>query len=186
MNILHSPGEGGHIDREAKVPLHELPNWGNALVANTKAPFQLRCSIGAKSRIFFRFSGIPTIPVEFPVPEIDAERFSMDGWDHLAITLNMEKDLTTLVLRGRFGRDENPLVIGASMIRNAINETKQDVLTVEKIDGQQVATSVFDLMQVRTKSGDPRYARFSDQYPLLDVEGIAAMITRYVKELRSA
>ncbi len=185
MTILFHPGEGGYIDREAKIPLHELPNWGNALVMNTQAPFQFRCSIGAKTRSFFRFARIPTIPVEFPVPEIDAERYSMDGWDHLAITLNMEKDRAVLDLQGRFGRDEKVLVVRGSLVRNSINETQLDELTVEKPEGP-VKTSIFELMQVRTASGDPRYARFSDQYPLMDVEGIAAMITRYVKELRSA
>jgi len=186
MTILRSPGEGGYTDREAKVPLHELPNWGNALVVNTSRAFQVRCSIGDKSRTFYRFAKIPTIPVEFPVPELDAERYNMDGWDHLAITLNMEKDLASLDLQGRFGRDENSLIVHATLVRNAVNETKTDVLTVEKKDGEMPPTSIFDLMQVRSKSGDPRYARFSDQYPLLDVEGVAAMVTRYVKELRSA
>ncbi|PKN46057.1 MAG: hypothetical protein CVU59_07165 [Deltaproteobacteria bacterium HGW-Deltaproteobacteria-17] len=186
MTILRSPGEGGYTDREAKVPLHELPNWGNALVANTSRAFQVRCSIGDKSRTFFRFAKIPTIPVEFPVPELDAERYNMDGWDHLAITLNIEKDMASLDLQGRFGRDDNAMIVHATLVRNAVNETKQDSLIIEKKDGEMPPTSIFDLMQVRSKSGDPRYARFSDQYPLLDVEGVAAMVTRYVKELRSA
>ncbi len=186
MIVLRSPGDGGYVDREQKVPLHELPNWGNALVVNTSRPFQVRCSIGDKSRTFFRFAKIPTIPVEFPVPELDAERYNMDGWDHLAITLHLEKDLASLDLQGRFGRDDNSLIVRARLVRNAVNETKEDKVTIEKKDGELPATSIFDLMQVRSKSGDPRYARFSDQYPLLDVEGVAAMVTRYVKELRSA
>ncbi len=186
MTVLRSPRDGSYVEREAKVPLHELPNWGNPLVSNTGAPFQVRVSVGAKARSFIRFSKIPTIPVEFPIPEIEAERYSMDGWDHLAITLQMEKDTVSLDLQGGFGRDENALIVRAQLVRNVLGETKQDVVTVEKDGAPLQPTSVFDLLQVRTKSGDPRYARFSDEYPKLDVEGIAAMITRYVKELRGA
>jgi len=186
MTVLRSPREGNYVEREAKVPLHELPNWGNALVANTAAPFQVRIAVGSKARSFIRFAKIPTIPVEFPIPEIEAERYSMDGWDSLAITLHLEKDMVSFNLQGRFGRDENALVVRAQLVRNVLNETRQDEVVVEKNGEPMPPTSIFDLLQVRTKSGDPRYARFSDEYPKLDVEGISAMITRYVKELRAA
>ncbi|MBN2725108.1 MAG: hypothetical protein JXR95_13675 [Deltaproteobacteria bacterium] len=182
MFRLPSPTEGGGFqEREAKVPIHELAQFGNPLVENLGSPFSVRVSIGTSPKSMIKFPGIPTIPVEFPVPELDSQRYVIDGWNHCAITVYLSKGMALLEIKGVFGIS-SALEVHSRFQRTDSGETAEDMVTVTDSNGQSRSVSFFELLQIRLKSGDPKYARFSDQYPTLDVEGIMAMLTRYLKD----
>lgn len=187
MFRLPAPTEGGGFhEREAKVPIHELAQFGNPIVSNIGSPFNVRVAIGQTPRSILKFPKVPTIPIEFPVPELDSQRYSMDGWDFATITITLSNGKAELLIKGVFGNEMDPLEVVARFSKTDSNSTTDDVVSVTDQNSDVSATTLFDLLQMRLKSGDPKYARFSDNYETLDVEGIMAMLTRYLKDYRTA
>ncbi len=184
MQKLAGPIEGGGFrEREAKIPLHELAAKGTPLVENLGEDFMIRMAIGPTPKNIIRFPKVPTIPIEIGVPELEAQALCVDGWEHAAVTLEFSPGTVALSIKGRFGRnDARHYVVNTNFARIASGDTADDVIHIVNNKGVESRTSLFDLMQIRLKSGDPMYARFSDQYPTLDTEGVVAMVTRYMKD----
>jgi hypothetical protein len=184
MDKLASPIEGGGFkEREAKVPVHEFANMGAPLIENTGGGFTIKMAIGPTPKNIIKFSRIPTIPIEIRIPELDSESYSVDGWDHVSISIDINNGMVALRIIGKFGRNDHDFLwINGSFARTANGETADDSMVITNTAGVDSTISLFDIMQIRLKSGDPKYARFSDQYPTLDVEGVMAMVTRYLKD----
>lgn len=184
MEKLAGPVEGGGFrEREAKIPLHEHSLQGNALTENLGDSFTVRMAIGPNPKNIMRFPKVPTIPIEVNVPELDAQSLSVDGWESASVTMEFTGGALQLVLKGKFGRsDDRYYFVTCSLARVASGDTADDSVVIVNKDDETTTTSLFDIMQIRLKSGDPKFARFSDKYPSLDTEGVVAMITRYMKD----
>ncbi|MBU1238773.1 hypothetical protein KKF84_16880 [Myxococcota bacterium] len=184
MEKLAGPIEGGGFrERETKIPLHELAGKGNPLVESLGENFMVRIAIGDQPKNIIKFPKVPTVPVEISVPEVESQALCVDGWAHAAVTLEFSPGTVQMSINGKFGRNEDRYYfVKTSFARIASGDTADDTILITNKDEQESRTSLFDIMQVRLKSGDPKFARFSDQYPTLDTEGVVAMVTRYMKD----
>ncbi len=184
MEKLAGPVEGGGFrEREAKIPLHEHSLQGDALVENMGDAFKMRIAIGAQPKNIMKFPKVPTVPIEVNVPELDTQALCVDGWDSAGVSLEFMGGALDFTLKGKFGRsDARFYYVTCTMGRLASGDTTKDEITITNKEGETTTTSIFDIMQIRLKSGDPKFARFSDKYPSLDTDGIVAMLTRYMKD----
>ncbi|MDA3862796.1 MAG: hypothetical protein PF689_02905 [Deltaproteobacteria bacterium] len=188
MQKLAGPVEGGFSSRESKVAIHELAIMGAPLIENLESDFTIHIALGKKSRSFLKLADIPTIPIEISIPEIDVKKYRMDGWKYASINLQVESDKVNMKIMGRFGSEVDYVDIDSKFTRMITGDTAEDQIkiTIDPREEKHQMISVLDIMNIRLKSGDPKYARFSDEYPKLDVEAVIAMLTRYLKDfLRS-
>ncbi len=182
---LSPGGGGGFVDnREPKTSLAQLAEVAAPIMEQVGGPFSVRLAVAGESRAIFKFPGVPGQPVDLPIPALEPEKYGIDGWLSISTTVEFSPGNARLVFMGRFNAGEKvPWTVEVQLAKDTAGESGEDSFVIRGRDGTVDATTIFDIMQVRLRSGDPKYARFSDTYPTLDVEGVLAIITRYVKDM---
>jgi len=134
-------------------------------------------------QFFFEFdTGNPTGEIRPLFPAMDAEELMAEGWDHLALELHLAVQKVTLVIRGYYFREPVPLDFNLTIVQGPAGYLK-DSMSITDRRIQEAETSSFkDLMEIRLKSGDPKYAGSNDVYGSMTITRMIKILNRYLRD----
>ncbi len=129
---------------------------------------------------------VPVGALQFVFPDVDRDRLVKDGWVRFVLTLTVTVEGTLAVdLWGRYERDTVPLDVKVAFVRDiglGVGVGTDEVSFTDVRDGTVVTSSFKEIIEARLKTGEPKYARKDDQAHDISVEGMVAVLTRYLKD----
>ncbi len=129
---------------------------------------------------------IPVGALQFVFPDVDRDRLVKEGWVRFVLTLTVTVEGTLAVdLWGRYERDTVPLDVKVAFVRDiglGVGVGTDEVTFTDARDGTVVASSFKEIIEARLKTGEPKYARKDDRVHDISVEGMVAVLTRYLKD----
>ena len=158
-------------------------NQGNL----TNCQMRYALSEGAITFIVRFENEIPMGNFNFSFPEFDQANLTEAGWTKfvLTITINDEGKLA-IEMWGRYERDEVPLDIKMMFERDiglGVGIAKDTITATDDRNAETIDATFQDVIDEKMKDGEPRYARKDDDVQNVSVEGMIAILGRYLKQL---
>ncbi len=186
---IDTPGYKGP-DRRTQLATMEL--WQENIKALNQAGLtncQMRYALNDGAITFIvRFENeIPMGMFNFHFPEFDQAHLAAAGWVKfvLTITINDEGKLG-IEMWGRYERDEVPLDVKMMFERDiglGIGIAKDVISSTDDRNAEIVETSFQAIISEKMKDGEPRYSRKNDDVQSVSVEGMIAILGRFLKQL---
>jgi hypothetical protein len=185
---IETPGYTGP-ERRKNLPTMEL--WQENIKALNRCQVsncQMRYALTAEELAFLmRFEDqIPIGHLHFVFPEIDREKLVAEGWNKFVLTLSInDEGKLSVHIRGRYERDGVPLDVSVEFTRDigtGVGVENDTVSFIDARDESRVDASLAEIIEVRLKSGDRKYARKDDEVSSVSVEGMVNIIARYLKD----
>lgn len=176
-------------ERRKNLPTLEL--WQENIRALNQSELsncQMRYALtGDELTFIMRFENqVPTGRLNFLFPELDRKRMASDGWIKFILTLSFSDDgRLSVEMRGRYERDSVPLDIKVNFVRDiglGVGIAQDEVSYSDARDGYSENSSISEIIEATMKSGERKYARKDDDVRQISVEGMIAVLTRYMKD----
>lgn len=176
-------------DRRKNLPTLEL--WQENIKALNRLSLQscrMRYAMTPDGITFLlRFENeIPVGALQFVFPDVDRDRLVRDGWVRFVLTVTVTVEGTLAVdLWGRYERDTVPLDVKVNFVRDiglGVGVASDTVSFTDVRDGSVVTSSFKEIIEARLKTGEPKYARKDDTVHDISVEGMVAVLTRFLKD----
>jgi hypothetical protein len=176
-------------ERRKQLPTMEL--WQEnikSLNSNKLTNCQMRYALSGGDLTFLvRFENeIPVGKLDLVFPEMEHGALLAEGWQKFVLTIfiNDEGQLR-IEMRGRYERDEVPLDLKLEFTRDigmgVWIETDRITITDTR-NGESGETSLVEIIDERLKDGERRYARKDDEVGNVSVEGMVAILARFLKQ----
>lgn len=134
-------------------------------------------------QFFFEFdAGHPTGEIRPMYPAMDAEELMAEGWEHLALEVHLAVQKVTLVLRGYYFREPVPLDFQLTIQQGAAGYLKDSIVITDRRIQEAENSSFKDIMEIRLKSGDPKYAGSNDVYGSMTITRMVKILNRYLRD----
>lgn len=176
-------------ERRSQLPTMEL--WQEnikSLNSNSLTNCQMRYALSGGDLTFLvRFENeIPVGKLDLVFPEMEHGALLSEGWQKFVLTIfiNDEGQLR-IEMRGRYERDEVPLDIKLEFTRDigmGVGIDIDRILMTDTRNGESGETSMADIIDERLKDGERRYARKDDEVTSVSVEGMVAILARFLKQ----
>lgn len=191
MTSADSLGDNNYSgpDRRRQLPTMEL--WQEnikSLNSNNLTNCQMRYALSGGDLTFLvRFENeIPVGKLDLVFPEMEHSTLIEEGWRKFVLTIfiNDEGQLK-IEMRGRYERDGVPLDIKLEFTRDIGMGVGIDIDRIQMTDtrnGESGETSLVEIIDERLKDGERRYARKDDEVTNVSVEGMVAILARFLKQ----
>ena len=185
---IETPGYRGP-ERRKNLPTMEL--WQENIKALNQCQVsncQMRYALTSEELAFLmRFEdAIPHGHLHFVFPEIDRQTLVSEGWVKFVLTLSINDTGRLAVhIRGRYERDSVPLDVSVEFTRDigtGVGVESDSVSFIDARDESRVDATLAQILDVRLKSGDRKYARKDDDVSSISVEGMINVLARYFKD----
>lgn len=129
---------------------------------------------------------VPQGRLNLVFPVVVSSDLSAAGFKRFNLTVECEKtgELGICIV-ARFERENVPLHVRVEVQRTIGRCTGigKDVVTYMDLrNGEQIETSMKEILELRLKDGSPKYCRRDDTVRELSVEGIVAILGRFLKD----
>lgn len=186
-------GAYGGPDRRRNLPTMEL--WQENIKALNEAHLtncQMRYALAEGSLAFYvRFENeVPVGKLNIVFPEVDKQILAGEGWAKfvLTVTINDEGRLA-IDAWGRYERDAVPLDVKVEFVRDiglGVGIGTDVVQATDARNGESVESTLHDIIDTTLKDGERRYSRKDDEVTTVSVEGMIAIINRYLRQHATA
>ncbi len=177
-------------DRRKQLATMEL--WQENIKALNQSELtncQMRYALNEGQITFIvRFENeIPMGNFDFRFPEFEQSTLTEAGWTKfvLTITINDEGKLA-IEMWGRYERDQVPLDVRMLFERDiglGVGIAKDSITATDDRNAETVETTFQDVVSEKMKDSEPRYARKDDDVQSISVEGMIAVLGRFLKQL---
>lgn len=150
---------------------------------------QMRYAVAPDSLSFImRFENeVPVGQLDFFFPEVDSKRLAADGWSRFVLTLTVSDDGRLSVdIWGRYERDGVPLDVKVVFVRDigmGVGIANDEITFTDARDGGSESASFATIIDAKMRSGERKYARKDDEVRQISVEGMVAILARYLKDV---
>lgn len=135
------------------------------------------------SHFFFEFEHhVPQGEVRALFPALELEDLLAEGWEYLAIELHLSVQKVTFCMRGKYFREPVPLEFHFVLTQGPSSYVKDQISITDLRINETETTSFKEIMEIRLKSGDPKYAGSNDVYGNLPIQRIIKILNRYVRD----
>jgi hypothetical protein len=176
-------------ERRNELPTMEL--WQEnikSLNSNNLTNLQMRYALSGSDLTFLvRFENeVPSGKLDLVFPEMEHANLIEEGWQKFVLTIfiNDEGELK-IEMRGRYERDEVPLDVKLEFTRDIGMGVGIDIDVIQMTDtrsGESGETSLGEIIDEHLKDGERRYARKNDETTNVSVEGMVAILSRFLKQ----
>ncbi|MFH2008764.1 MAG: hypothetical protein ABI333_19410 [bacterium] len=176
-------------DRRKQLPTMEL--WQEnikSLNQNNLTGCQMRYAFtDGKLTFLVRFEdAIPAGKLDLIFPELEHKLLVEEGWTKfiLTITINDEGKLA-IEMRGQYERDGVPLDVKLVFTRDiglGLGIESDTISITDTRTAETVNTTVTAIIDDKLKDGERRYARKNDEVTSISVEGMIAILSRFLKQ----
>lgn len=176
-------------DRRKNLPTMDL--WQENIKALNQCQVskcQMRYALTAEELTFLmRFENeIPVGRLNFLFPAIEREMLISQGWEKFILTLGVSDEGNLSVeIRGHYKRDGVPLDTRVRFVRDlgvGVGIAEEEATFTDRRDGSEHPSSISAILDTKLKSGERKYARKDDDVKTLSVEGMVAVLCRYLKD----
>lgn len=177
-------------ERRKQLPTMEL--WQEnikALNQNDLTNCQMRYALNDGAITFIvRFENeVPTGSFDFRFPEFEKAALTESGWQKFVLTILVnDEGKLSIQMWGHYERQEVPFEVRLTFARDVglgIGVVTDEIMTTDERTAEGVKSSLAELIAERLKDGEPRYARTDDEVTNISVEGMVAILGRYLKQL---
>ncbi|PKN46058.1 MAG: hypothetical protein CVU59_07170 [Deltaproteobacteria bacterium HGW-Deltaproteobacteria-17] len=134
-------------------------------------------------QFFFEFeTGHPSGEIRPLFPAMDSEELLAEGWDHVALELHLAVQKVTLVIRGYYFREPVPLDFHMTIVQGPAGYLKDTIVITDRRTQEPENTSFKDIMEIRLKSGDPKYAGTNDVYGSMTITRMVKILNRFLRD----
>ena len=134
-------------------------------------------------QFFFEFeNGHPGGEIRPLFPAMDVEELLAEGWEHIAVELHFSVQKVTLVLRGYYFREPVPLDFHLTITQGPSGYTRDAISITDRRIQEAENTSFKEIMDIRLKSGDPKYAGSNDVYGSMSMTRMVKILNRYLRD----
>jgi len=134
-------------------------------------------------QFFFEFdAGRPSGEIRPMFPAMDAEELMAEGWEHLALEVHLAVQKVTLVVRGYYFREPVPLDFHLTIQQGPAGYLKDTIAITDRRIQETENSSFKDIMEIRLKSGDPKYAGANDIYGSMTITRMIKILNRYLRD----
>lgn len=175
-------------ERRKNLPTMEL--WQENIRALNQCQVskcQMRYALTAQELTFLmRFENeIPIGRLNFIFPSLEKDDIISEGWQTFVLTLGISEEGTLSVeIRGHYNRDGVPLDTRVRFVRDlgaGVGVAEDSVTFTDRRDGSSHPATLNEIIAIKLKSGEPKYARRDDDIKTLSIEGMVAVLCRYMK-----
>lgn len=185
-----SPPEYNGPERRKPLPTMEL--WQENIKALNQGGLtncQMRYALNDDQITFIvRFENeVPAGKFDLVFPSLDPKALKVEGWQKLVLTITISDEGRMAVeLWGRYERDEVPLDVKILFERDVglgVGITRDSIEATDARTAETVKTSFQAVIGETMRDDERRYARKDDEVGTISVEGMVAVLGRYVKQL---
>lgn len=150
---------------------------------------QMRYALAAEQVTFIvRFENeVPSGQFSVIFPELDPQALTTDGWQKLVLTITINDEGRLVIeLWGRYERDSVPLDVKLFFERDVglgVGVAKDTMEATDARNAETIRASFQAILGETMKDGESRYARKGDEVNNVSVEGMLAILGRYLKQL---
>ncbi len=175
-------------ERRKNLPTMEL--WQENIRALSQCQVtgcQMRYALTPQELTFlFRFENqIPMGRINFLFPSIERESVVSECWQTFVLTLGIsDEGKMSVEIRGFYNRDGVPLDVRVQFVRDlgvGVGIVEDSVSYTDRRDGSTHSSTLAEIISTKLKSGDPKYSRKDDDVKNISVEGMVAVLCRYMK-----
>lgn len=176
-------------ERRKNLPTLEL--WQEnirALNQNNISNCQMRYAVTPDSLTFImRFENeVPVGQLDFFFPEVESKKVISDGWARFVLTVTVsDEGRLSVDIWGRYERDSVPLDVKVVFVRDigmGVGIASDEISFTDARDSSSETTSFATVIDTKMRSGDRKFARKDDDVRQVSVEGMIAILARYLKD----
>lgn len=176
-------------ERRKNLPTLEL--WQEnirALNQNNISNCQMRYAVTPDSLTFImRFENeVPVGQLDFFFPDVDSKKVISDGWARFVLTVTVsDEGRLSVDIWGRYERDSVPLDVKVVFVRDigmGVGIANDEISFTDARDSSSETTSFATVIDAKMRSGDRKFARKDDDVRQVSVEGMIAILARYLKD----
>ena len=128
----------------------------------------------------------PVGRLKFNFPLVEKPLIQAAGWKRFNLTLEIfEGGLLTVTVKGRFERDNVPLEVNLEFERvhgMGIGIARDYISFIDRRNGDRGESSMKDVLDAKLRDGTRKFCRSGDTVRDLPVEGIVAILGRFLKD----
>ncbi len=180
--IQHTHLDGGPIVELTLSALRQ-PATDIAKAAGIDTVRQVGLYRKGDSHFFFEFENhVPQGELRALFPAMELEELLAEGWEYLAVELHLSVQKVTFGLRGKYFREPVPLEFNFTLTQGPSGYVKDQISITDLRIDETENTTFKDIMEIRLKSGDPKYAGSNDVYGALPIQRIVKILNRFVRD----
>lgn len=182
----------GYAGPERRRQLATMELWQENIKALNQGGLtncQMRYALNDDQITFIvRFENeVPSGHFDLVFPELDPETLRGEGWRKLVLTITIsDEGRMALELWGRYEREEVPLDVKVIFERDVglgVGIAKDLIDVTDARTAEIVKSSLQEIIGETMKDGERRYARKGDEVGTISVEGMVAVLNRYLKQI---
>ncbi len=143
--------------------------------------------VGFHQKNLFQFfiefeNGHPSGEIRPLFPELETEELFAEGWENISLELHLAVQKVTLVVRGYYFREPVPLDFSMTIVQGTNGYLKDEVTIHDRRIQETETTSLKEIMDIRLKSGDPKYAGANDVYGSMALSREMKILNRFLRD----
>lgn len=150
---------------------------------------QMRYALNEEQITFIvRFENeVPSGQFHLVFPEFDPKALHTDGWRKFVLTIALnDEGRLAIEMWGRYERDDVPLDVKMLFERDiglGVGIANDRIEATDARNAETVAASFQAIIGETMKDGERRYSRKGDEVGTVSVEGMVAILSRFLKQL---